>query len=327
MDNLPTVTVAMVFSGGLGLAAYHAGVFEEFTKRGGQLDWLTGSSAGAVTATLIAGSVSERRIEVLQEFWNCRPDHSPIPRSHCTGWMGALRTRVFGSNGHFIPQLPNLTSFRSLYDLAPMKARLASLVDFGRLNGGEIRVSIGATDVESGEPVIFDSSRERIDMDHVLASCGFLPEFAPVEIGGRLLADGGLSINAPFEPVLEAEISGHLVLYVVDLYARDGERPRSLETALERKSDLTFGNQTMLRLRYLLENRRLRAEIGGVAGYRDTVVLLSYRPGPEEPGPEKSFDLSASGLAQRWKAGRLDMELARASEGGPGLHIIRRAHR
>lgn len=43
-----------------------------------------------------------------------------------------------------------------------MRARLADLVDFDRLNGGEIRLSIAATDVESGEPVIFDSSQERI---------------------------------------------------------------------------------------------------------------------------------------------------------------------
>jgi NTE family protein len=203
-----------------------------------------------------------------------------------------------------------------------MKARLAELVDFDRLNGGEIRISIGTTDVESGEPVIFDSTGDKIVMDHLLASCGFLPEFAPVEIGDRLLADGGLSVNAPFEPVLEADASRSLLLYVVDLNARDGERPRSLEAALERKSDLTFGNQTILRLRYLLENRQKRAKLSGAEENTrsDTTVLLSYRPGPEEPGPEKSFDLSASALAQRWAAGRFDMEQAElALRNGPGF--------
>jgi NTE family protein len=106
-----------------------------------------------------------------------------------------------------------------------------------------------------------------------------------------------------------------LVLYVVDLYARDGWRPRTLEAALERKSDLIFGNQTALRLRCLLENRRLRAELRGKDS-PDTVVLLSYRPGREEPGPEKSFDLSASGLALRWEAGKRDMEMARGAWSG-----------
>jgi NTE family protein len=38
--------------------------------------------------------------------------------------------------------------------------------------------------------------------------------------------------------------------------------------------------------------------------------LLSYRPGMEEPGPEKSFELSPAALAQRWRAGLLDMDHA-----------------
>jgi NTE family protein len=44
---------AMVFSGGLGLAAYHAGVYEVFAKRGQTLHLVIGSSAGAITAALI----------------------------------------------------------------------------------------------------------------------------------------------------------------------------------------------------------------------------------------------------------------------------------
>jgi NTE family protein len=53
--------------------------------------------------------------------------------------------------------------------------------------------------------------------------------------------------------------------------------------------------------------------------------LLSYRPGPEEAGPEKSFDLSASALAQRWATGRLEMQQAElALENGAGLHVVRR---
>jgi NTE family protein len=193
-----------------------------------------------------------------------------------------------------------------------MRERLESLIDFGRLNDGMPRVSIAATDLESGEPVIFDSHQMRLEMDHLLASCGFLPEFAPVEVGGRLLGDGGLSLNAPFDPILEAEIEGDLVLYVVDLYARDGERPLSLEAAAERKNDLMFGNQTFIRLTYLAEARALRRRLTAASAgeVSDRILLLSYRAGMEEPGPEKSFELSASAFAQRWKAGKSDMEYA-----------------
>jgi NTE family protein len=133
-----------------------------------------------------------------------------------------------------------------------------------------------------------------------------------VEFDGRFLGDGGLSLNVPFDPILNAQFAGDLLLYIIDLYARDGSRPSSLEGALERKNDLLFGNQTVLRLKYCMELRKARGEIEGIASprRRDRIVLLSYRPGMEEPGPEKSFELSAAALAQRWKAGLLDMDYA-----------------
>ena len=88
--------------------------------------------------------------------------------------------------------------------------------------------------MKSGDAVLFDTRRERITLDHIPASCGFLPEFAPLEIDGRWLGDSGLSINAPFEPVLEEPNQLHL--HVVDAFARDVEVPASLEAASERKA-------------------------------------------------------------------------------------------
>ena len=86
-------------------------------------------------------------------------------------------------------------------------------------------------------------------------------------------------------------------------------RPR--EGALERKNDLLFGNQTYLRLKYCAELRKARRGLKSDAQEpRDRITLLSYRPGAEEPGPDKSFELSGTALAQRWNAGLLDMEHA-----------------
>jgi NTE family protein len=327
MEDAPVV--AMVFAGGLGLAAYHAGAFQAFSERGLPLHWVAGSSAGAVTAALIAGNSPASRIERLRAFWNFPPVENvhPAPWRHLAGWMGAIRTRLTGSPGHFHPRIPpgNPFSFVSLYDLAPMQQRLAALVDFGRLNSGETRVSIATTDIETGDPVLFDSADTRIEMDHLLASCGFLPEFAPVEIGGRLLGDGGLSLNAPFDSVMASPVDRDLHLFVLDLYARDGRRPNSLEAAAERKNDLLFGNQTFIRLGTCAELRRLRRQLAGKAeGAGDRIVLLSYRPGLEEPGPEKSFELSPAAFAQRWNAGVADMRHEERVADSGGVIVVRR---
>jgi NTE family protein len=117
--------------------------------------------------------------------------------------------------------------------------------------------------------------------------------------------DGGLSINAPFDCVLAEDTPQDLRLFVIDLYARDGYRPRTLAGAAERKNDLLFGNQTYLRLRDQLALRRCRRP-----ARRDETFLLSYRSGAAEPGPEKSFNFSEAGIAERWNAGFLDMQAA-----------------
>lgn len=285
---------AVVFSGGLGLGAYHGGAFEALTALATPIDWVAGSSAGAITAALIAGSSSANRLQNLRSYWHAGgPSAKTSDSRHLLAWLSSINTRLLGHSGFFHPRLPVPAShFGGLYDLSPTRERLRQLIDFDCLNGGDPRITICATDVESGDAVLFDSSSERIEMDHILASCGFLPEFAPVQVAGRWLGDGGFSLNAPFDPILETP--GALRLYVIDLFARDGKVPDGLEAAVERKSDLTLGNQTFQRLGPALEARQLRAELQGLAR-EDQVYLLSYRPGREEAGPEKSFDLSCHG--------------------------------
>lgn len=315
---------ALVLSGGLGLGAYHGGAFEAFTSLSLSAGWVAGSSAGAISAALIAGSAAADRIPNLRNYWRAPDGVTVTPNAgrHLFGWMNAINAHLFGSAGFFHPRLPLPAShFGGLYDLGPTRERLEALIDFDRLNDGSPRITICATDLESGDTVLFDSASERIDMDHILASCGFLPEFAPVQIAGRWLGDGGFSLNAPFDPILETPAS--LRLYVIDLFARDGRVPDGIEAAAERKTDLTFGNQTFYRLRHALEARQLRAELQSL-DHHDLIHLLSYRPGLEEAGPEKSFDLSETAMAQRWRAGFLDMQATETARAQDGIHRVRR---
>jgi NTE family protein len=323
---LPDKLNVLVFSGGLGLGAYHAGAYQAFPL---PLHWCCGSSVGAITAALIAGNPPEKRVGALRAYWE--RGHAALdgrgadPLRHAFAWISALGTRLIGSEGHFHPRLTfDPLRFRSFYDLAPTRERLTKLIDFDRLNGGEVRLTIAATDLETGDAVLFDSPHDRVTLDHILASCGFLPEFEPLQIDGRWLGDGGLSINAPFDPVLAEPMPLHL--YVVDLFPRDGKAPASLEAASERKSDLMMANQTYQRLGLALAARRLRWQLERQEGPDDAIHLLSYRPGAEEAGPEKTFDFSTSAIAQRWQAGVLDMQQAdHAFCESNGIRLVRRS--
>ena len=302
----------LVLAGGVALGSYQAGAFEALQAQpGATLGWIAGSSVGAINAAIIAGSTPAKRLDALRTYW-LRDSEWTVPAAtppstlrHAANWMSVLQARLFGSPRHVQVVGPRLT-FSSFYDLTPTVDYLRKVVDFDRLNSGEIRLTVAATDLETGDVVLFDSRRDRIEMDHLLASCGFLPEFAPVEIGGRLLGDGGLAANAPIEPILDEVEGSDATVFVVDLFARDGARPTGLESALERKNALLFGNQTYYRLdiyrRLWLRQNRTQP--------LPTILHLSYRPVAGEAGPEMTFDFSQASSADRWTAGRLDMQEA-----------------
>ena len=360
---MPSRQVSLVLSGGIALGAYHAGAYAALHEHEAlHPRYLAGSSIGAVTAALIAGNAPERRVEQLRAFWSAiavepgpltTPWLNPVaegPWRHVYNWLSVAQTRIFGRAGAFQPRVPELMlrDVTSVYDLAPLGPTLERFIDFDRLNDGAPRVSVVTTDVATGEAVIFDTGQgDRIGPDHLLATCGFLPDFAPVEIDGRLLGDGGLVANAPMQIVLRDRHSeDDLLCFVVDLFSPDGGRPTTLEEAAGRRWDLMFGNQSRQRLESLEREFRLRwalarlaRELGPKARRdpeldplleeaserRATLLHLGYRPPQHEAGPEKPFDFSRATLEDRWQAGFLDMEeavrLAADGNSGPGLKI------
>jgi NTE family protein len=269
-----------------------------------------------VNAALLAGTVPEQRVEKLKAFWglpSCplSADGGGIVR-HMKSWTGAVRSRIFGVPGHFQPRIPALPGdMPSLYDLSPLRNTLARLVDFDLLNNGDVRVTILATDMASGEPVIFDNTETVITVDHVLASSGLAPEFAPVELEGRVLGDGGLAANAPVFPVLRELDKGLCV--VVDLYSMTGPVPLSIEAGLDRKIEVMFANQTALQIEAHRREWALKEQIAELTGERfvpPSLVQIAYRAPEWEAGPERIFDYSTDSLAYRWSSGERDMAAA-----------------
>lgn len=304
--------IALVLAGGIGLGAYQAGVYSALHAKGRyRVVWTAGSSVGAVNAALIAGNKADDRLSQLRRFWMSGALSSPFatrsgPVRHVQNWMSVMQGRLFGVHGHFTPSWTGIPprAFTSVYSLRPMRARLRALIDFDRLNSGDIRISVATTDIETGELIVFDTGQgRRVEIDHLLASCGYLPEFAPVEIDGRFLGDGGLSANAPIDAVLDDDSQAPALIFVADLFARDGSRPRDFATAVARKSDLMFANQTHQRLEAFRREAALR---DGHGHKRRRIVYLSYRAPDHEAGPEKAFDYSRQTLEERWQAGVSD---------------------
>lgn len=343
--------VSLVLAGGVALGMYEAGAYaalHEYPEL--HPEWLAGSSIGAVTAALIAGNPPELRVARLREFWEAA---DPFPMM--SSWLGqfstgafrqaqngvsVMQTMLFGRPGLFRPRLAlgfqlGAQDVPALFDVGPMAQRLAELVDFDLLNSGAVRLAISCTDVISGERVVFDTGHgDRIEPKHVLASCALLPLFAPVEVDGRLLADGCLGANTPLDLVLDEIDTREALCFVVELFARQGSRPHTIAASASRAGDLAFGNQTRRILEGLQRERHLRSLIGQLAAQlpdqvrddtavaailaegrvsRATVATVAYRGGLDEAGMLKPFDFSRATLADRWIAGEAAMREAIAA--------------
>jgi NTE family protein len=217
----------------------------------------------------------------------------------------------------------------ALFDSKPLVSTLQRVIDFDFLNGGAVPLVISTVDLQNGEPVLFDTRREKFEPRHFLATTAFTPGFPPVEIDGRLLADPGLISNLPLDALLDPPAPEDLLCFAVDLFDANGARPYSLDTGLERAQDIVFSTQAMRTLDARSREHRLRHmihelsgripaqhQVGRVAQIAEqgranqvTAVLIAYRAHTHEVAG-KTVDFSRASLDERWSAGLQDMHAA-----------------
>lgn len=320
--------VSLVLSGGQALGAYSSGAVQALEDSGRRPDLLCGGSVGAIMAAIVGGSPQGQAVGRLRAFWQLAssgpggawPGFASGRAREFTNAAHAMQTLLFGRPGIFRPRpsgflsmLPGTPPDVALFDPSPIVATLERLVDFEHLNARGPRLIVCAADLERGEPVYFDSRKERITLRHLLASTAFVPSFPPVEIDGRLLGDPGLVCNLPLDPILQAEDAGDQLCFAVDLFSGTGPRPHSLDTGLERAQDIVFSAQTTRTLQAFQREQRLRHRLWQAQPEplpprpgRMDIVMATYRALPHEVSA-KGLEFSSASLRERWDAGRGDM--------------------
>jgi NTE family protein len=336
--------VVLVLGGGNALGAYQGGIYQALLEHGVRLDWLVGASAGAVNGAIMVGNPAELGLQRLKEYW--RPREGSAAAADLWGGvaedarrtLGAHLTAAMGQPHIFVPRRlfgPWWEPFgnpepSSLYDTAPLDATLARLVDFDRLNNGEIRFSVTAVELERGRDAVFDTRQELIAAEHLRASSALLPAFPPVEIDGTLFADAGVSANLPLDVVLSDPPPGPTLCLAVDLLPLRAPPPRTLGNAAERMQDLMFATQSRRAIEAWQRYYDLRtATAAGDKADQPAVTLVHLAYGAQEPEVcGKAFDFSPESAAYRWDQGHRDMarvlERLEAGEmpiGQPGLTV------
>ena len=191
--------VALVLQGGGALGAYHIGAYQALHEAGYEPEWVSGISIGAVNAALIVGNQPDARLGKLTKFWDeiSRPDGWGATFGgdlrKWFNWGSVTEAVLFGQPRFFSPRFPNpyfappgTPGATSFYDTSPLRSTLERLADFDLINSGHVRLSLGATRVRTGELVFFDSHRQRIAPEHVMASGSLPPGFPATQVEGEM---------------------------------------------------------------------------------------------------------------------------------------------
>ena len=329
--------VALVLQGGGALGSYQAGVIDGLAESAIEIDWVAGISIGAVNAAIFAGNPPERRVERLRAFWDkvtsALPSFPIFPNDRVREWVhdwSASYVLAAGVPGFFTPRLvppqwapPGSSDALSYYDTRPLIETLDALVDWDLLNSGAVRLSVGAVNLESGNFRYFDTSIERIDARHIMASGALPPGLPPVEIDGCLWWDGGLVSNTPLSHILENQTESMLA-FQVDLFPASNTRPKTMADVEAREKEIRYSSRTRLISDQAMRKRReheairrvldklpeaLRhdADVARLAAIAEdkplNIVQLIHRANAWEGG-SRDYEFSARTMAEHWAAGR-----------------------
>lgn len=342
----PFDCIALLLQGGGALGAYQAGVYQALAEAELHPDWVAGISIGAINSALIAGNPPQARVAKLREFWELVTPASPwdggisgplAPRGDFArsqaNQLSAGFALVGGVPSFFAPRFPSpwlqpagTMEATSYYDTSALKGTLESLVDFDRINAGEMRFSIGAVNVATGNLVYFDNTTHTIRPEHVMASGALPPGFPAVEIEGEYYWDGGLVSNSPISWIAQAEPRQDTLAFQVDLWSARGAFPRNMAEVQTREKEIQYSSRTransdrfktMQRMRNALaslladlpEDFKNRPDVAMLSPYADrkvyNLVQLIYRSRQYE-GDSKDYEFSRPSMEEHWLAGYHD---------------------
>jgi NTE family protein len=350
----PFKTIALLLQGGGALGAYQAGVYEALAKANVLPNWIAGISIGAVNSALIAGNPPDKRVARLREFWEAvstsplgvlGAPYDPtfeiknVETHRLVNQARAFFIAMLGAPSFFTPRFPPLHLWPpqkphslSFYDVSPLRATLERLVDFDRINNGEMRFSVGAVNVSSGNFTYFDNTTHRIDARHIIASGSLPPGFPATEVDGDYYWDGGLISNTPLQWVFDSRPRVDTLAFQVDLWSSSGELPRDLTQADVRQKEIQFASRTRFATDHFRTAQRLRHAFRRVyerlpAGIRAdpdvemlaketeeaayNVVELIYHAKTYE-GVAQDYEFSRRTMEEHWRSGHEDARRALA---------------
>jgi NTE family protein len=183
----PSIGIAL--GGGFARGLAHIGVLKVLEENNIPIDYIAGTSVGAVIGAAYASGVSGKELAEIAALVRFKD-------------IGRYTISRYGlcSNDRLVGLLERVLRVRTFEEL-------------------RIPLAVTATDFVSGEPVIF---RKGDLIDPVRASCAYPGVFTPVQVNGRLMVDGLLAHSVPAKPLRKMGAEKVIAIYFTAHWVKQG---------------------------------------------------------------------------------------------------------
>ena len=259
LENNKDISVGLVLSGGGAKGLAHIGVLKAIEQAGVKIDYIAGTSTGAIVGALYAAGYTAAQLDVMfkkVDFSTLIQDQVPRRAKTFNEKDESIKYALtLPFDGLEISFPTGLSNGQNIYNLfSKLTSHVNHLTDFSKL---PIPFLCVATNAENGEMVLLENGY----LPRAVSASGALPTlFNPVVINDMILIDGGIVNNYPIK---ELKAKGVDVIIGVDV--QDG---------IKKKKDLTSALDIVLQVNNYASVKQMQTKI------KDTDVFI--KPNIEE---------------------------------------------
>jgi NTE family protein len=251
--------IAIACQGGGSHTAFTAGALKRMLRDDRyEVVGLSGTSGGAVCALLAWYAMLQnsgeggatRAAGLLEAFWDDNSANDPYDGlwNDWTVWVNRLQ------GSFFVPAVSPYSTPLAYWGQERLRSMLEELVAFDEigtpLEDSNPMLLVGAVDVRSGEFRAFNSRRDRIRAETILASAALPTLFRAVRTEGGVYWDGLFSQNPPVRELTDAKPDEIWVIQIDP--ERRAVEPKSMVDILDRRNELA-GNLSLYQEIHFIE--------------------------------------------------------------------------
>lgn len=256
----PNPKIGLSLSGGGAKGFAHIGVLKVLDSLGVRIDYVAGTSMGAIVGGLYSSGYTGKEIEKIvmdTDFYTIIANEKT--RQETTFFNKSvdkyiLTIPVKDGKINVLPKAIS-TGQKNIYLLKELFKNVSTISDFSKL---PIPFLCVATNLESGKKEIF----EKGDLvSAIMASSAFPSLMDPVKIGDSLYIDGAMTINYPSKPLKDKGID---IVIGVDL-SQGLASAKNLQSAIDILNQvIDFGIQTETKNQYTYTDINIHPNLTGL---------------------------------------------------------------